>query len=154
MREEARRLALVRLQGMMAGLARREAMRALSEALNEERRRSALAERSAALVAAAALRRGSTSAAALADRVRFASGIARIAGDAQAARGDALRQAEWQASTLAAAEARAKRIAEIEEAAVRVLDAAREARDTAVPAALARKLHSHLSGQLNDRSKG
>ena len=36
MLEDKRRLALVRLQAMIAGMARREAMRALAEALDEE----------------------------------------------------------------------------------------------------------------------
>ena len=157
MREEARRLALVRLQGMMAAMARREAMRALADALDEERRRSAVARRSAALLASANPREGAASAATLAERVRFAAGVARLAGDAEAAKSDAQRQAAWQADLLAAAETRARRIAELEASALRALEAARAARaDAAVK--LARKLQSAPwngpAGPYADRNRG
>lgn len=142
MHEEHRRLALVRLQAMIAAMKRREAMRALAEALDEERRRHALAERSAALLAAAGARAGPASGEELARRARFASGVARIAGDAAAAQGDALRKADWQAGQLAAAEARSRRLAELEIAAASALAAA-QARGMALPsAAMARKLQS------------
>lgn len=140
MREQQRRLALVRLQAMIAGAARREAMCALAASLDEERRRSALAQRSAALLAAAAPRAGGAAGQELAARARFAGGVARIAGDAAAAHGDALRQADWQASQLATAEARARRLAELEITAVSALGEARERRDAPLPAAMARKL--------------
>lgn len=144
MREPSRRLALLRLQAMLAGMARREAMRALAASLEEERRRSLLAERAAALLAASAPRSGASTGARLADRMRFAGGIAGVAQDAAAARGDALRQAEWQAASLAAAEARSRRIAQLETAASRALEAARSSRAAAAAPALARKLQSKL----------
>ncbi len=140
MLEERRRLALVRLQTMIAAMARREAMRGLAEALDEERRRAALGQRSAALLASAGARPGPASGAELARRTRFAGGLSQIARDAAAARGDAQRQAEWQAGQLAAAEARARRLAELEIAAASALAAARERRAAPLPAAMARKL--------------
>ncbi|MFN3990120.1 MAG: hypothetical protein ACK4IS_07660 [Erythrobacter sp.] len=141
MLEERRRLALVRLQAMIAGQARREAMRSLAEAIDEERRRSALAMRSAALLAASGAPAGAASGDDLVRRARFASGMAQIARDAAAARSDALRQSEWQAGRLAAAEARARRLAELEIAAASALARARDRVAAPLPTAMARKLH-------------
>ena len=139
-KQQQRRLALVRLQAMIAGMARREAMRGLADALDEERRRSALAQRSADLLAQAGARAGAATGDDLARRARFAAGIARIAADAAAASGDALRQADWQASQLAAAEVRARRLAELEIAAASALVQAQEQRAAQTGAAMARKL--------------
>lgn len=139
--KQQRRLALVRLQAMIAGMARREAMRGLADALDEERRRSALAQRSADLLASAGVRAGAATGDDLARRARFAAGVARIAGDAAAASGDALRQADWQASQLAAAEVRARRLAELEIAAANALVQAQDQRAAQLGAAMARKLH-------------
>ncbi|MFL0671389.1 MAG: hypothetical protein ACJLS3_08200 [Erythrobacter sp.] len=152
--KEQRRLALVRLQAMMAGMARREAMRALADALDEERRRHALAQRSAALLAeAAGGRAGAAMGDDLARRTRFAAGVARIAGDAAAARGDALRQAEWQASQLAAAEARARRLAELEIAAASALAQAQEQRAAQLGAAMARKLQRRSDAPFGEPAR-
>lgn len=140
MLEQKRRLALVRLQAMMAGMARREAMRALADAVDEERRRSALAERSSGLLATAGARGGSSSGADLVQRLRFGGVLARVAGDAAAARGDAQRQAAWQADLLAAAEARARRISELESAAASAFSAARDRAEQQIGGAMARKL--------------
>lgn len=142
MLEQRRRLALLRLQAKIARMARREAMRGLAEALDEERRRSALAQRSAALLAGAGARSGAASGEELARRTRFASGIAQIARDAEAASGDAVRQAEWRADQLAAAESRARRLAELEIAAASALAAARERAAAPLAPAMARKLQS------------
>ena len=139
--KEQRRLALVRLQAMMASLARRDAMRALAEAIDEERRRSALAERSAALLASSGTRLGVALADELARRSCFVRGVARIADDAAAAHSDARRQTAWQADNLAAAEARARRLSELESEAAAALAAACERRAAPLTGALARKLH-------------
>ncbi len=141
MHREARRLALVQRQALIAGVARRAAMRGLAEALDEERRRAGLAARSRDLLAGAAPRPGASSGAALAARAGFARGVAQIARDALAAAGDAARQTAWQADALAAAEARVKRLREMEDAAARAFKAARARRDAAVPQPMARKLH-------------
>ncbi|ODT00015.1 MAG: hypothetical protein ABS49_06765 [Erythrobacter sp. SCN 62-14] len=154
MLEDKRRLALVRLQAMIAGMARREAMRALAEALDEERRRSALAQRSAGLLAAASAQAGTTSGAALAARLRFGSGVARLAQDAAAARSDALRQAVWQADQLAVAEARERRLGELERAARSALDAARERSAAMLAGAMARKLQSPPQTRLQASGQG
>lgn len=155
MREETRRLALLQRQGLIAGLGRHTAMRALAEALDDEARTAALAQRSKALLQAASLAAdGPQAAAALATRVRFAAGLGQIASDAAAAMGDAARQTEWQSQALAAAEARAKRLAEMERAAVRALDRAQERRREPAPSKLARKLQTNPAPPPADISKG
>jgi hypothetical protein len=123
-------------------------MRGLADALEEERRRQALAARSAALLASAGARSGPASGEELARRTRFAGGVARIAQDAAAARGDALRQTEWQAGQLAAAEARVRRLAELEIAAASALAAARHHAAAPLPAARARRLPERAAAPL------
>ena len=138
--EERRRLGLVRMQAMIAGLARREAMRGLAEALDEERRRSALADRAARLLAGSGARTGTALGEDIARASRFGAGIGRIARDAAEAQSDARRQAAWQARQLATAEARTRRLAELEAAAASALCKARDRHAAPLPAAMARKL--------------
>lgn len=154
MRNEARRLALIKLQSMIAGRARYEAMRALAAALEEERRTAQLAARTLALLRAGGQAEIPATGEALAMRARFGAGLGRIAGDAASARGDAARHAAWQADALAAAEARAKRLAEMETAAARALETALARRDAGTPAAMARKLHDPPSAIPATSSKG
>jgi hypothetical protein len=68
---EARRLALLERQRLIADVARKQALRGLAEALEAEARSHALAERSARLVAASAPGEGVTSGAALQSRAAF-----------------------------------------------------------------------------------
>lgn len=155
MREETRRLALVRKQTMIARLGRHTAMRALAEALDDESRTAALARRSAALLHAASHRAAdSATGAALASRVGFAAGLGKIAQDAAAATGDAARQTQWQSEALAAAEARAKRLGELEDAAVRALEQAQQQRRDPATPKLARKLHTNPAPPSADTGKG
>lgn len=138
---EVRRLALVQRQALIARIARQQALRGLAQALEDEERSRALAERSRALLAAIASQPGATSGAALAEREAFAASLAKLARQASAAAQDAARQSEWQAETLAKAELRAERMAERAGQARLAVAQARERRaDAAGASGLARKL--------------
>lgn len=139
---EARRLALLKRQSLIAEVARKQALRALAEALEAEARGQALAARSLRLVAASAAREGETTGAALALRAAFTAGLAQLATNAGDAARDAARQREWQADALARTETRAKRLAEMSAEALRALSAAQERRAAAREVPLARKLLS------------
>lgn len=139
---EARRLALLKRQSLIAEVARKQALRALAEALEAEARGQALAVRSLRLVAASAAREGATSGAALAQRAAFTAGLAQLAANAGDAARDAARQREWQSEALARTETRAKRLAEMGAEARTALAAAHERRAAAREMPLARKLHS------------
>lgn len=137
---EARRLVLLRRQSLIADVARKQALRALAEALEAEARHDALAARTQALVAAAAPEAGATTGAALQARGRFTAGLAAIAGNARDAARDAARQRVWQGEALAQAETRAARLDERTAQARTALAAARERREAAHELPLARKL--------------
>ncbi|WP_158094234.1 hypothetical protein [Erythrobacter donghaensis] len=139
---EARRLALLRHQRLIAEVARKQALRTLAEARDAEARHHALAARSRALVDAAAPGAGATTGAALAARAGFTAGLARIADNARDAARDAQRQSAWQIENLAQAEARARRLTEREAEARAALAAAKERREAARDVPLARKLQS------------
>lgn len=139
---EARRLALIERQRLIAEVARKQALRALAEALEAEARSAALAERSRRLVAASAPAPGPTSGAALQSRVAFTAGLAQLAGAARDSARDARRQRAWQADALAQAETRARRLAELAAEARSALAAARERREAARALPLARKLQT------------
>jgi hypothetical protein len=139
---EARRLALLERQRLIAEVARKQALRGLAEALEAEARHTAIARRARALVSTSAPGAGPTTGAALAGRAGFTAGLARIAGQADEAAHDATRQRAWQADTLAAAETRARRITEREAEARAALTALRERREAARTVPLARKLLS------------
>jgi hypothetical protein len=137
---EARRLALIERQRLIADVARKQALRGLAEALEAEARHTAIAARTRALVSASAPGTGATTGAALSGRAGFTAGLARIAVQAGEAAEDAARQRAWQADSLAAAETRTKRLAEREAEARAALSAARERREAARTVPLARKL--------------
>lgn len=139
---EARRLALLRRQALIAEVARKQALRGLAEALEAEARGAALAARSRALVAACAPATGLTGGAALQARAAFTAGLAQLAVNAEDAARDAARQRAWQGESLARAENRAKRLAELAGEARAALAAARERREAAQTLPLARKLQS------------
>lgn len=139
---EARRLALLERQRLIADVARKQALRGLAEALEAEARSHALAERSARLVAASAPGAGVTSGAALQARAAFTAGLAQLAAHARDGARDAARQRAWQADALARAEIRARRIAELTDEARITLAAARERREAGRALPLARKLHN------------
>lgn len=139
---EARRLALLKRQALIAEVARKQALRGLAEALEAEARGAALAARSRALVAASAPAPGLTGGAALQARAAFTAGLAQLAVNAEDAARDAARQRAWQSENLARAENRAKRLAELAGEARAALAAARERREAARALPLARKLQN------------
>jgi hypothetical protein len=139
---EARRLALLKRQALIAEVARKQALRALAEALEAEARSDALAARSRRLVASSAPRPGITTGAALAERAGFTAGLAQLAVNAGDAARDAARQRAWQTESLARAETRAKRLGELTEDARGALAAARARAEAARDLPLARKLQS------------
>ncbi len=138
---EARRLALIERQALITKVARRQALRALADALAAEERSNALASRSRYLAAASAPKEGLTTGAALASRAGFTSGLEQLAATAEGSASDAARLSVWQAEVLAETEARAKRLAERESEARAALDATRTRRDLVQLASVARKLH-------------
>ncbi len=141
--DEARRLALIQRQSLIADVARKQALRGLAEALDTEARSTALADKSRVLVAASTAQPGATTGALLRNRAAFAASLTQLAVIAGKAAGDAARQTIWQAETLALAETRAKRLAERsgEARAALELVKARRAEAHAV-SSLARKLQS------------
>lgn len=142
MREE-RKLALLRRQGLIAEVARKQALRGMAEAIDNEARSHTLARRSQMLVAATATQPGATTGAALMGRAAFTASLSQLAATAGSAAQDAARQTAWQTETLALAETRAKRLAEREAEASAALDAVKARRVQAHEAAtLARKLQS------------
>ncbi|MFO6446342.1 hypothetical protein ACLBKU_04290 [Erythrobacter sp. NE805] len=139
---EARRLALLERQRLIADVARKQALRGLAEALEAEARGAALAERSRLLVAAGAPRAGATTGAALQARAGFTAGLAQLAAHARDGAEDARRQSAWATEALAQAETRARRLGELTAEARAALAAAKERREQARGLPLARKLHS------------
>jgi hypothetical protein len=140
---EARRLALIERQTLIADVARKQALRGLAEALEAEARSHALADKSKALVAISAPMPGTTTGAALTGRAAFTASLTQLAATAGNAAHDAARQSVWQAETLAKAESRTKRLAEREAEARAALDATKARRAAEHEAsALARKLQS------------
>jgi hypothetical protein len=139
---EARRLALIQRQALIAKVARRQALRGLAEALEAEARSHALADRASALVASSAPQPGATLGAALAARAGFTAGLAQLAVTAADAAGDAARQSAWASETLALAETRSRRLAEREVEARAALDAVKAKAEAARSLPLARKLQT------------
>lgn len=142
MTREARRLVLLRRQGLIAEVARKQALRGLAEALEAEARHDALAERSRRLVAASQPQAGATIGAALQARAGFTAGLAQLAAHAGDAARDAARQRLWASDSLTRAETRAKRLVEMTDEARAALSAAKERAEAQRELPLARKLQS------------
>jgi hypothetical protein len=130
---------------LIAEVARKQALRALAEALEAEARSGALAVRSLRLVAATAPEVSLTSGEAFAARAGFTAGLAQLSAQAEAAARDAALQRAWQAEALARAETRAKRVTEMAAEARTALAAARSRREVARDLPLARKLQTRLA---------
>lgn len=141
MTREARRLALLRRQSLIAEVARKQALRSLAEALESEARGAALAQRSRALVAASAAAAGVTSGADLQRRSVFTAGLSQLAMNAAEAAEDAARQRAWAGETLTRAETRSRRLAEMTAEARSAVAAVAARREAGHAAPLARKLH-------------
>lgn len=129
---------------MLARIARREAMAALAEAIAEEERTTALAQRCRALLSEYRSLPPAEDAEALRERTAFTASLQGVAKEADQAQLDASDQAVWQAGTLVAAETRAARIEERREAAKRTLEAALERREQSHGQGVAHKLQSDL----------
>lgn len=142
MTREARRLALLQRQTLIAEVARKQALRGLAEALETEARHHAFAARTGRLVALAAPRDGGTTGAALQARAAFTAGLAQVALQAGEAANDAARQRAWQSDALAQADTRARRLADMTQGARAALAAAKDRAEAARELPLARKLHS------------
>lgn len=138
---EARRLALIERQRLIADIARTQALRALAEAIDTEARSNALADKSRMLVAASTAQPGATTGAMLRGRAAFTTSLSQLAATAGHAAQDAARQTAWQTETLGRAETRAKRLAERGTEARAALELAKARRAEAHAASsLARKL--------------
>ncbi|MEL6539817.1 MAG: hypothetical protein AAFQ34_00265 [Pseudomonadota bacterium] len=126
MKREKRRVRVARRQALLADVNRRAAMRGLADALAEESRSAALAERSLALTRAYGGRSQASDGARLEHAARFAGALAAMAQSAEAARADAKQQSEWQAEALGQAQCRARRHADRLAEAVAAYQSARE----------------------------
>lgn len=142
---ERRRLALASRQLMLAQIARRAAMGALADAVDEEARSTEVSERSRALLRAYGERNAGVDAGALRNHSAFLHSLQGVAQQAEKARRDASDQASWQLRTLAAAETRADRLEERRERARRALQTVIERREQPLSKGMARKLQN--SGQ-------
>ncbi len=143
-------------------------MAALADAVSEEARSNALADRSHDLLHEYAKRIGGTAAgsdgASLRGNTSFVGRLAEVAGQADQALKDASDQADWQLQTLAAADTRKSRLEERMAAAQREARAIRETREQASAASspssskggatgaggMARKLQSNPQTQPRD----
>lgn len=140
MTREARRLTLLRRQGLIAEVARKQALRGLAEALEAEARHQALAARSRLLVAASQPGAGATTGAALQARAGFTAGLSQLSAHAGDAAHDAARQRAWASENLTRAETRAKRLGEMTDEARAALTAVKERAEAQRELPLARKL--------------
>jgi hypothetical protein len=147
---EARRLALLRQQSLIAEVARKQSLRTLAEALDAEARSRALAVRSRALTGAAAPQAGVTTGEGLRARAGFTAGLAQLALTAEDAARDAARQCAWQADSLALAETRARRLADRTREARAALAAAQARAEAARELPLARKLQNRSTTSRED----
>ncbi|MEM8723977.1 MAG: hypothetical protein AAGE86_00500 [Pseudomonadota bacterium] len=148
---ERRKLRLTERQTMLARIARRDAITALADTLDEEAKSASLAERSRIMAREYGTRAVTGIAADLRELGALASGLASLAKDADNARDDARQQAEWQAGTLAETESRLKRLEERSVEARRAVTRAEEARSQPLPEGMARKLHR--AEQTSSRTK-
>ena len=138
MKRERRRLRLAKRQALLAEVSQRAAMRGLADALVQESRSAALAQRSRTLTRTYGGLAQAQDGASLHQSVPFAGALSSLATDAEAASADAAQQAEWQAQALGQAQSRARRQSEKLGDAVAAYKAAREKRDQD-PALAARK---------------
>lgn len=107
---ERRKLKIAERQIMLARIARRETMSALAGAIDSENKSAALADRSRQLLHSYGAREDVCDGQGLREIVTITGGLAKLAGDADVARGDARNRAAQQADALAAAENRLKRL--------------------------------------------
>lgn len=129
MKREKRAVRVARRQALLAEVSQSAAMRALADALAEEKRSAALAQRSRTLTSAYGGRSQAGDGATLAQTARFAGALAKLAADAEAARADALAQSQWQSEALGQAQTRARRQSERLESARVAFQSAQDRRE-------------------------
>ncbi len=145
MKREKHRLRLARRQSLIAQVGQRTAMRALADALSEEARSEALAQRSRDLLRHYANINRARDGAGLAQSGQFAAALGTLSVQAEQARDDAQQQAQWQADALGKASTRADRQKERVEAAYAELQAAKAQRAGDIPVK-ARTVHRGADG--------
>lgn len=94
----------------LARIARRDAMAALADALEEENRSASLAHRTREMAKDYTARKGVETGGTLGQNKKFANELTQLARSAEQAQADALRQADWQVDALAHAEQRIERL--------------------------------------------
>lgn len=139
---ERKRLKLAQRQLALAVIARREAIAGLAEALSEQERSTQLAQRSRELARHYAVVDGFDLAGELSSARRFSGALDELASDAERAREDATNQAEWQASNLAHADHRKRRMEEFARDAHTDFVRSGERRNQSPAGSMARKLQS------------
>lgn len=135
-----RKLKRAQRQLTLARIARRDAMSALADALAEEQRSASLASRSRDLAQGYSERAEVQSADMLSQNTRFAGELSQLARHADKARGDASRQAQWQAEALASAEQKIERLDGLRKEALAQQRSTQERADRPPDAPMARKL--------------
>ena len=137
---ERRKLALAQRQLLIAKIARRDALSALAQSLDEEEKSAQLAVKSRLLANGYRLEPCETNAQMIAVRTTFANRLADLAKDADRARADAGEQAQFHREALNQSEAREDCLKDFAKAAKQELDRRLEARDRTVEGRLARGL--------------
>lgn len=137
---ERRRAVLAERQALIGRVARLQALHALAEALRQEERSCALAARSRRMLQSAQPGPGCAGGEELAARSAFAASLARLARDARSAARDHARLVERQATALAWAQNRAKRLEQRADAARDLLARTGAQRRQVEGAGMARKL--------------
>ncbi|WP_299295478.1 hypothetical protein [uncultured Erythrobacter sp.] len=146
---ERRALRLTERQTILARIARRDAMTALADTLDEEAKSASLAERSRAMAREYGQRAVTGVAADLRELSALASGLASLAKDADNAREDARQQADWQVETLAETESRLKRLEERGAEARRAVMRSEELRKTPIPEGMAKGMAKGMARKLH-----
>jgi len=141
--QQKRRLKLAHRQFALAQIARREAMAALADAIDEETRSTALAQRSQKLLNDYDGRAPADDGDGLRDNASFVRRLQEVADHADKARKDASDQAAWQVQSLASAQTRADRFEESLERATRAIEASQAKREHSAMQGVARKLQNN-----------
>lgn len=139
---------------MLARIARRDAMASLAGLIADEQRSASLADRSRNLAKGYAERAKVDSGETLARHRAFAAELTGLARQADQARGDASRQADWQVDALAKVEQRIKRLDEHAKLARLQQCNTQERLERADQPTMARRLQKHDPNRsLSDRTR-
>ncbi|MEP3422225.1 MAG: hypothetical protein ABJN35_10860 [Erythrobacter sp.] len=146
-----RRLRLASRQLALAKVTKREAMAALADAVSEESRSTALAQRSRDLLHDYGKRAAANNAYSLRANAGFVRQLHDVADQAGKAVKDAKEQAQWQVESLAKAETRARRLEEQKDKARTALQAIQLRRETDQLAGMAHKLQNSSNSPGDSR---